>query len=520
MRTAAFAIGLCLSARLGAAQWTPPIGVPAPGFGISESAPATPAAWKAPVAGFYYIEEARGTDDNNPLGTPDRPRRTIPRSLPAGAVVTVRGRYTQPHASPNTIEAHGTVDAPVFIEGGAFTGGGNELTGTYAIVERGTSVGWVIRDTPSAGPTHHIVVRDTEITGGGIGIGAYLGGAIHDIVVLRTSIHDVGDMKVKTDVDAHCVSIGVSDHVWVLDSLFTRCSGDGVQINGGRNGSKLHHVYIGRNGATENRQSGFWAKQSADVVISSNVVSNMRPGTGGPGNCVGAQYGAARIVFLNNRLSDCEYGIGVWSYDDGAPGGVLIAGNVITNIHRTTTDGSIGNPWAGGAAIFLAGGGERVVVHNTIVDVDGGIQAPRSPGVLNIGNNIIARVARAAMSFEGDGTTPRVNVAYMLYDALPTMVSSGVPATAGRAELVAAHNVIASPRFVDAAAGDFRLQPGSPGTQASAPIAALSDAFRSVHGVPLGLDLSGTPDVGALGSARLPKQQAPAAPGYRPRERR
>ena len=150
-------------------------------------------------------------------------------------------------------------------------------------------------------------------------------------------MHDVGDMNVKTDVDSHCVTVGVSHHVWILDSTFTRCSGDGVQVNGGRNGPQLHHVYIGRNVATHNRQSGFWAKQSADVVMSSNVVSNMRPGTGGPGNGLGAQYGAARVVFLNNRVSDCEYGIGVWSYDEGAPGGALIAGNVITNIHRTTS---------------------------------------------------------------------------------------------------------------------------------------------------------------------------------------
>ena len=305
-----------------------------PSFGITEIAPAVPAPWTAPVAGFYYVDEAQGTDAGNKYGTPGRPRQSIPNSVPAGAVVTVHGKYARSHDSPNTIEVHGTAAAPVFIEGGNFTGGGNELTGSYVIVERGTGVGWIIRDTPAAGPTHHVVIRDTELIGGGIGISAFLGGAMHNIVVLRTAIHDVGDMNAKTDVDAHCVAVGVSDHVWILDSTFTRCSGDGVQVNGGRNGPSLHHVYIARNTATKNRQSGFWAKQSADVVMSSNVVSNMRPSNGGPGNCIGAQYGAARIVILNNRVSDCEYGIGLWSYDEGAPGGALIAGNVITNIHH------------------------------------------------------------------------------------------------------------------------------------------------------------------------------------------
>jgi hypothetical protein len=61
------------------------------------------------------------------------------------------------HNSPNTIEVHGTAEAPVFIESGDCTGG-----------------------------------------------------TLHHIVVLRTSIHDVGHMNVKTDVDNHCVAVDVT----------------------------------------------------------------------------------------------------------------------------------------------------------------------------------------------------------------------------------------------------------------------------------------------------------------------
>jgi hypothetical protein len=300
------------------------------------------------------------------------------------------------------------------------------------------------------------------------------------------------------------VAVGVSDHVWILDSTFTRCSGDGVQVNGGRSGPSLHHVYIARNIATHNRQSGFWAKQSADVVMSSNVVSNMRPSNGGPGNCLGAQYGAARIVILNNRVSDCEYGIGLWSDDEGAPGGALIAGNVITNIHHTTSEATIGNPWAAGAAIFLAGGGlQRIVVNNTIVDVDGGIQVPQSAGSVQALNNIIVRVARAAVSLEGGGVTPKLEMNHSLYDVVPKVVAGGNAVPIERGQIAAGRNLIAAPKFVDAARGDFRLQPGSPGTAAGIAVAA-SDAYRAIHGVDLGLDLTGTPNLGALGSALVP----------------
>jgi len=504
LRRGGLAAVLLLHACAAFAQWVPPMGVPPPGFGITEVAPAAPSPWTTPVRGFYFVDEAKGSDDKNPFGTPGHPRRTIPNILPAGAVVTVRGKYARAHSSPNTLEAQGTAAAPVFIKGGNFTAI-SELSGSYVIVEGGSGVGWVIRDTRAAGATHHVVVRDTELVGGGVGVGPYMGGEVHDIVVLRTSMHDVGDMNVKTDVDAHCVTVGVSHHVWILDSTFTRCSGDGVQVNGGRNGPRLHHVYIARNVARHNRQSGFWAKQSADVVMSSNVVSDMRPGTGGPGNCLGAQYGAARVVFVNNRVSDCEYGIGVWSYDEGAPGGVLIAGNVITNIHHTTSDNAVGNPWAGGAAIFAAGGVERIIVNNTIVDVDGGIQAPQSPGTLSAVNNIIARVKRAAMAFDGAGA-PKVISAYMLYDLMPTMMSGGVSAVIERGQLTEGHNLIATPRFVNAAAGDFRLEPGSPGVKAGTAIPA-ADSYRATHGVPLGLDLAGTPDMGAIGSVLTPSSR-------------
>jgi hypothetical protein len=90
------------------------MGVPSPGFGITEVAPAVPGSWTAPVRGFYFVDEAKGTDEKNPYGMPGRPRRTIPNILPAGAVVTVRGKYTRAHGSPNTLEAQGTAAAPAW----------------------------------------------------------------------------------------------------------------------------------------------------------------------------------------------------------------------------------------------------------------------------------------------------------------------------------------------------------------------------------------------------------------------
>src|SRR5262245_5023514 len=85
----------CGISRQAHAAWQPPIGIPEPPFGINEVAPPRPNPWTTPVAGYYYVDESRGDDKNNPYGTPRRPKKTIPDNLPAGSVVEVHGVYTQ-----------------------------------------------------------------------------------------------------------------------------------------------------------------------------------------------------------------------------------------------------------------------------------------------------------------------------------------------------------------------------------------------------------------------------------------
>src|SRR5471032_1854660 len=84
------------------AQWTPPIGIPAPSFGVNDVAPASPSPWTTAVPGFYYVNATGtgATDSNNPYGTPAKPRVTIPTVLPAGAVVELHGTYDQDETSP------------------------------------------------------------------------------------------------------------------------------------------------------------------------------------------------------------------------------------------------------------------------------------------------------------------------------------------------------------------------------------------------------------------------------------
>src|SRR4051812_13976623 len=121
MRRHLFALSLATVSLLGtarnvSAQWTPPIGIPMPSFGVTEIAPAVPNPWTVSTPGFYYVDQtqASATDTSNAYGTPAKPRRTIPWSLPAGSVVELHGTYDTPHTSPATLVSNGTAARPVF----------------------------------------------------------------------------------------------------------------------------------------------------------------------------------------------------------------------------------------------------------------------------------------------------------------------------------------------------------------------------------------------------------------------
>ena len=188
LRTGAMALLAGLSAlvpRAASAQWTPPIGIPAPSFGVSEAAPPSPAPWVSPTPGFYYVDasQAGNTDSSNPYGTPARPRSTIPTALPAGAVVELHGTYDASHASPATLVAAGTAARPVFIRGVSASSRPLarrfwEVKGTYLIIENiefgpqpdQSDTGSLVIRLPAS----HVVLRHSDLHGtldsGGLGI--------------------------------------------------------------------------------------------------------------------------------------------------------------------------------------------------------------------------------------------------------------------------------------------------------------------------------------------------------------
>jgi hypothetical protein len=493
--------------------WAPPVGIPAPEFGIGEEGPPAPNPWIGPVAGFYYVDGSvsYATDNGNAFGSPAQPRATIPSPLPAGAVVELHGAYPVAHTSPRGVVARGTATAPVFIRGvgGDAARGGRvqatgcwEISGSWFVVENleFTSCGSVV----ILAPTDHGVLRKSDVhgtpRGGGVGVQSWNGQQASNVVLWANQIHDNGDVAATYDQDVHGIAVGPNvHHLWVLENQLVRNSGDGIQINarGQAQQATTHHIYVGRNVAHDNKQSGFWTKQAVDVIFSQNQSFNHRPGNSSMGACMGGQYAPEYVWFIANVVADCDYGIQLASDNDGFGTQQFFIGNVITRIHDSIGRFSPGNTWQN-CGISLPGGTDRFVLQNTMYDVDSGVCAANYVGVVHIYDNVIDRirpdgfhvlfasdaVARASNRAQGNVFAPnfRLNVADRITESADAV---------GRKMQ---NQVVPSAGFVNPIAADFHLT-GSSAARGNGTMHALGvrEIFMKRYGVALDRDVYGTP---------------------------
>jgi len=403
--------------------YNPPIGIPAPSFGIDEQAPASPGQWPgAQATNYYYIDNThvQATDTNNPNGYPDKPRMSFPAGpFAAGTYIEINGG---PYTTSISTSFNCSANAPCWLRGGnansqtVFSGSGIFVQdSTYLIIENfdmngGTGdSGMAVSGVNS----HHISFRNSSIQNkpypgnntSALSIIPKNGGSVTDIVVYNMYFASLGNWLATTDQDFHGVvpslwgrdSTATVNNVWFLDSTCVNISGNCIQVNAGNwfdSYKYLHHIYIGRNKGSYSRQAAFWSKQASDVIMSENEAFGGRQHGSQPGDGMGYQYRPNNLWMIYNHIYDNNFGIrqsdSAWSSPNNTS---YIIGNVIHDIHPLA--GAAYNPtdqWRVGTAItFWKGQMNRFVVDNTIYDVHNGITSIET-GPIQMSGNLISDI--------------------------------------------------------------------------------------------------------------------------------
>ncbi|MBN2560139.1 MAG: right-handed parallel beta-helix repeat-containing protein [Phycisphaerae bacterium] len=496
--------------------WVPPIGVPAPQFGVREVAP----AYDSNNPLHYYVDNTHpnATDSGNPNGSPSCPRATLPTTtnLLAGTLIYLNAG-TYGNGGYRSFSASGTAGDPVFIRGNSAHPPrfGWKLSvsnnASYMVFENleidGTVNNYAGFET--IGPCNHVVLRNSEVHHRwGTAVmcfGTNADSVAENIVFLNNNVHDIGDWQAEEDQDYGGIQLNkYARYVWILDNEVSYTSADacGVGYSYIDGAHTSHHIYFGRNDLHHNKQGGLWSKQAKDVIFSQNDSHAHYPIGQHPssyGHGMGLQYAPENVWFLYNHIYDCAAGIVLHSNSGGVGEDVYIVGNVIHNIHSPFFDPDNAD---GPAAILVRGGVNRFIINNSLYDVDAGIHCSQSGGLLHVANNIIAKVVDS----QGEATGNHVFASWpgpvqtVSHNLLEGIVRVRVYNTVyGSLEAafasVADGSVYGEPEFVAPSSGNLRLQASS---MAAIDVGTALDAeenvysmFTSLYGLNIDVDADG-----------------------------
>jgi hypothetical protein len=505
-----------------AETWTPPIGIPKPPFGIyesyrmydEESVRNSNLVYQQSDSGGYFTHfvdstDPNSTDKNNLYGSPDKPRKTIPKNLPAGSVVEVHNNADKNRTGRCYISGSGMAQQPIFVRGidmpriEAKMRVGYVSKTRYLIVE-GISFysGGVSSGSEGGNNTSHVAVRNCDFRGDTNGGGFFISGHNPNfseyVVFYNNLVHDNGiwDPKVaEGDRDIGELGVGTSArYVWLIYNEVYHVESTGIIIapypqNVLNTAPECpHHVYIAKNIVHHNKQDGIFMKTAHDVIISQNISYGHRPSSSSSGSGFGFQYDPKRLWFLFNRSYDNNKGFGTGSPWHGNEYREDI--HFIGNLVYDCIDSGIqvnGLNMAEPAGIFL----------NTIYNCPEAIDNSYYSSKVNILNNVIAKYTKAINFTSANTTFLLSNMDYNLLDGSGTIQWSGDNynslAALMAGERVGYNCIEADPLFKDPDKGDFHLQPTSPimNMSISETVQTVFDRFEQLYGIDLAKDIDG-----------------------------
>ncbi len=356
--------------------YTMPVGIPSPGFGISDEPPADPVEWpNAQATGFYYIDNSVTCSDTNTYGYPANPRCTIPTNPVVGA-----GQKMVLKASPNPyysrnfswqqIQLNGSVNNRAWIVGvndgpnkpivmsNPSTNTGWRMEGSYWTIDGiiFDGVGPAVRG--DLGAESYVVIRHSEIRNrtGTTGSATSMNASTQNGLYFDVFIHANGliEEDLSMEHDVHGIQVNSAANLWILDSMFSENAGDSIQVNG----AGASNIYVGRNKMHSEGENAVDTKEFNTMVISENDGWDMRRvGYGNSG-------GNAQIFYINDEGTQ----LGGWwainnrAWDTGGPGiasaslgaDVYIIGNTVA--------------WCNDGIQNWTHGGRTAFIYNNTID--------------------------------------------------------------------------------------------------------------------------------------------------------
>lgn len=525
---------LTYSLRKQGATYTPPVGIAAPSFGMTEavtdySASGTydfgAGAVSYPNAGYgpytHYVDNTSGsaTDTANAYGSPSTPRLTIPDNVPAGSIIELHGGPYAWHlgssltggsgATRGTSGCAGTITNPCFIRG-------TSSTSRVVISSWATDLNYKMSYTvienlkfdplgaPGAGAfifhdnSHHIAMRKCTFANvpstanqSALNVSyssSYQSGMrLDNFLFWDIRFDNIGERYPTTfeGISAAILENGLSE-CWFLNCTTNSASEDGLHLApiGGNSGIVGTGLYIGNNSFFRDGENAIDVKNFKNVIISGNVMKGYRatsyPASGSDGAAVVINDEGANdnIWTINNIFADCVIGIRAQNstVEDGVKDQYHI-GNIFYDI---ALDPILGT---GGECININGAANAYIANNTFNRYNAGIVGSGGDNYF-IWNNIFANRTNGAEEDVWINNQPSVVVsaADNLYYPTKVALKSGFNWT---------DSITADPLFTDGTANNYTLQSSSPAKDAATAVSAAYTIFSSTYSRSIAYDING-----------------------------
>lgn len=310
-------------------EWEPPIGIPAPPFGIDETV-------EFDCADCSVITASDLEDLEN---------------IPAGTVVELEGG---PFSGGSlTISANGTADSPVFVrsknpDAPVTISHDVEIGGTYLIVEY-INFDQGLEDKNVAMAGSKLALRHSEVHAfrpGHFSTTLFLAGG-EDLVVFDNEIHDNGDPAIVGEHDVHGIGGSNVHRVWIVDSHLHHNRGDSIQF-GHQAGNTLGDFYIGRNEMHDDGENCVDIKEASNVVVSENDLHDPNSGV-----AVVFHDCPVNASLIYNEVHDASLGLSLPSLESACDGFAPIDLFVTRNAFVNASTGVQG--WGSGKRYGIAG---------------------------------------------------------------------------------------------------------------------------------------------------------------------